>query len=59
MENLWPEEGLSMIDTRHRSAKTRSRVKEKELEIRKGIHRDLRAKPEEYVEDYKVPKGGE
>ena len=48
-----------MIDTRQRSAKSRSRVKEKEIEIRKGIHHDLRAKPEEYVEDYKVPKGGE
>ena len=39
--------------------KARPRIREKEQEVRLAILRDLRKKPGEYVEGYKVPKGGE
>ena len=39
--------------------KTRPRVREKEKEVREAILRDLQEKPGDYVEAWKVPKGGE
>lgn len=39
--------------------KSRPRVREKEQEVRRAILHDLRKRPGEYVEGWKVPKGGE
>ena len=45
-----------MLRTR---VKARPRVTEKVKEVKKSILRDLRTRPVEYVEGWKVPKGGE
>jgi hypothetical protein len=39
--------------------KTRPRTREKDEEVKRTILRDLRRRPGEYVEGFKVPKGGE
>ena len=47
-----------MLKTRDKSRKD-SPIKEREIQVRDAIQKDLRARPDEYVEGWKVPKGGE
>ncbi len=39
--------------------KTRPRTREKDQEVKQAILDDLRKRPDEYVEGWKVPRGGE
>lgn len=45
-----------MLRIRHKS---RPRTREKEEEVKKAILQDLLERPGRYVENWKVPKGGE
>ena len=48
-----------MLKAGDKARKAPSRVKEREQQVRDAIRRDLRTRPDEYVESWKVPKGGE